>query len=128
MRREIIAIFSLAFALMYILWPLDAHATSYNSLINGDWDNSSTWHPTGVPSTGDDATIANSNQISILPADGSVSAADVNFASNGTLSMSAGTQIIGDITATGAGTTGTGTVSIVSATGGSSTNIVGPIA
>ena len=81
---------------------------------------------------GDDPTLTYYDQEVLLTntlpgGDGSVSAADVNFASNGILSMAAQTQIIGAITATGAGHTGTGTVSIVSATGGSSTNIVGSI-
>lgn len=52
------------FAMFYAL-ALPCHAIIYNSLTSGNWNNSATWTPTGIPSNGDRVFLANGVNVTI---------------------------------------------------------------
>jgi hypothetical protein len=109
--------------LILLIVPFFAKATSYTSIANGNWSSSSTWSPTGVPSSGDNVTIANTVT---LNANESVNNITINSSHTLTVSGSSTLNVYGNFTNNGTFTCSTGTVTLSGSggqtIGGSSAN------
>src|ERR1051325_6487053 len=47
------------------IWGGSIHATTYVSNGSGNWNNTATWSPAGVPGANDDVTIQNSDLVTL---------------------------------------------------------------
>ena len=56
-RLLAIAVIIKLFAFAVIAGAQPVFATAFNDAADGDWQNSSTWSPTGVPGNGDSVTV-----------------------------------------------------------------------
>ncbi|HWY98917.1 MAG TPA: hypothetical protein VNY36_07530, partial [Bacteroidia bacterium] len=104
--------------LLLLAIPYLGEATNYTSTTNGNWSNSATWSPSGVPGSGDNVTIANTVT---LDAAESVNSITINSSQTLTVSASYTLTVYGNFTNNGTFTASTGAVIF----GGSANETIG---
>jgi hypothetical protein len=108
-RETLSVLFALVLALGYllVLMPTPAHAAARTASVTGNWDSTTTWEGSAVPTSVDTVTVNNGITVTVNVANALCSTLTLNQGTNGTatLSFNSGSKLTIGTTLTVGGTT-----------------------